>query len=68
VCELVLRGEQSLLVNDWMACAVGQFIYKLLRRQLMRTFASFIRLDGMSVRSLPICRDELVPYLEGVTL
>ncbi len=24
--------------------------------------ASFVSLDGMSVRSLPICRDELQPY------
>ncbi len=61
--ELVLRGDQVLLVNDWMACVVGQHVYALLRRQPIRTFASFISLDGMSVRSLPICRDELQPYL-----
>lgn len=62
--ELVLRGEQDVLVNDWMACAVGQYVYAILRRQPVRTFASFISLDGMSVRSLPICRDELLPYLQ----
>lgn len=62
--ELVLRGEQSLLVNDWMACAVGQYVYSLLRRQPIRTFASFISLDGMSVRSLPICKEEISSYLE----
>ena len=61
--ERVLRGEQDVLVNDWMACAVGQYVYALLRRQPIRTFASFISLDGMSVRSLPICRDELLAYL-----
>jgi PRTRC genetic system ThiF family protein len=61
--DLVLRGEQDLLVNDWMACAVGQYVAALLRRQPIRTFASFISLDGMSVRSLPICRDELVSYV-----
>ena len=61
--ELVLRGEQDVLVNDWMACAVGQYVYALLRRQPIRTFASFISLDGMSVRSLPICREELAAYL-----
>ena len=63
--ELVLRGEQDVLINDWMACVVGQYVYALLRRQPIRTFASFISLDGMSVRSLPICREELLPYLEG---
>lgn len=62
--ELVLRGEQDTLVNDWMACAVGQYVHALLRRQPIRTFASFISLDGMSVRSLPICREEIAPYLE----
>jgi hypothetical protein len=65
--ELVLRGEQDLTVNDWMACAVGQYAYALLRRQPIRTFASFISLDGMSVRSLPICREELSAYLEVKT-
>lgn len=63
--ELVLRGEQDCLVNDWMACAVGQYVYALLRRQPIRTFASFISLDGMSVRSLPIHRDELTTYLQS---
>lgn len=63
--ELVLRGEQDCLVNDWMACAVGQYVYALLRRQPIRTFASFISLDGMSVRSLPIHRDELMTYLQS---
>ncbi|MBN8639761.1 MAG: hypothetical protein J0M07_30875, partial [Anaerolineae bacterium] len=62
--ELVLRGEQDVLINDWMACVVGQYAAALLRRQPIRTFASFISLDGMSVRSLPICREELLPYLE----
>jgi PRTRC genetic system ThiF family protein len=61
--ELVQRGEQDCLVNDWMACVAGQYVYALLRRQPIRAFASFVSLDGMSVRSLPICRDELLPYL-----
>jgi hypothetical protein len=65
--ELALRGEQDLTVNDWMACVVGQYTAALLRRQPIRTFASFISLDGMSIRSLPICRDELMTYLpEGI--
>jgi len=63
--DLVLRGEQDCLVNDFVACVVGQYVYALLRRQPIRTFVSFISLDGMSVRSLPICREELAVYLEG---
>lgn len=65
--ELVLRGEQDVLVNDWMACVVGQYTAALLRRQPIRTFASFISLDGMSIRSLPICREELLSYLPEET-
>lgn len=61
--ELVQRGEQAILINDFMACVVGQYVYALLHRQPIRTFASFVSLDGMSVRSLPICRDELLQYL-----
>jgi PRTRC genetic system ThiF family protein len=63
--ELVLQGEQSLLVNDWMACVVGQYTAALLRRQPVHTFASFISLDGMSVRSLPISREELLSCLSA---
>lgn len=61
--DLVRRGEQDVLVNDWVACVVGQYTAALLRRQPIRTFASFISLDGMSIRSLPICREELLSYL-----
>jgi PRTRC genetic system ThiF family protein len=61
--ELMLQGEQDLLINDWMGCVVGQYTAALLRRQPIRTFASFISLDGMSVRSLLICREELQSYL-----
>jgi PRTRC genetic system ThiF family protein len=61
--ELVQRGEQAMLINDFMACVVGQYVYALLHRQPIRTFASFISLDCMSVRSLPICGDELLQYL-----
>ena len=62
--ELVLRGDQDLTINDWMACVVGQYTAALLCRQPIRTFASFISLDGMSIRSLPIGREELTAYLE----
>lgn len=61
--DLVLRDEQGVLVNDWVACVVGQYVSALLRRQPIRTFASFISLDGMSIRSLPITREEILAYL-----
>jgi len=62
--ELVAAREQDLLVNDWMAVAAAQYVYRLLHRQPITSFASYISADGMSVRSLPISRDELLPYLQ----
>jgi len=61
--DLVLRGEQDVLINDWIAVVVGQYVAALLHRQPITTFATFINSTSMSVRSLPICHDELLPYL-----
>jgi hypothetical protein len=60
----VATREQDLLINDWMATITSQYIYKLLHRQPITSFVSYVGADGMSVRSLPICRDELLPYLQ----
>lgn len=64
--ELVATGEQDLLVNDWMATIVGQYLYKLLHRQPIYSFLTYINADGMGVRSVPICREELEVYLQSV--
>lgn len=61
--ELVATGEQDLLVNDWMATIVGQYIYKLLHRQPIHSFMTYINADGMTVRSVPINRAEVEVYL-----
>jgi len=63
--ELIAAREQDLLTNDWMAVAAAQYVYRLLHRQPITSFVSYISTDGMSVRSLPICRDELLPYLQA---
>jgi len=63
--ELVAAGDQHLLINDWIATVIGTYVYKLLHRIPIQTFATFISLDGMSIRSLPICREELTAYLEA---
>ena len=62
--DLVALGEQALFVNDLMAAVAAQYLWRLLHRQPIHTFVSFIDGDSLSVRSLPICRDELLPYLE----
>ncbi len=63
--DLVARGEQHLLINDLVACVVAGYVYKLLHRQPVTTFLSYVSVGGLSVRSLPICRDELLPYLQA---
>jgi hypothetical protein len=55
------------LVNDRVACAVGQYVAALLGRQPIRAFASFISLDGMSVRRLLICHEERLANLPEET-
>ena len=60
----VAIGEQGLFVNDLIASIAAQYIWRILYRQPIQTFASFVDGDTLSVRSLPICRDELLPYLE----
>ncbi|MCA0455388.1 MAG: ThiF family adenylyltransferase [Chloroflexi bacterium] len=62
--DLVVSGDQHLLINDLVACVVAGYVYKLLHRQPITTFLSYVSIDSLSVRSLPICRDELMPYLQ----
>ncbi|NLF74413.1 MAG: hypothetical protein GX573_01850 [Chloroflexi bacterium] len=63
--ELVAMGEQGLFVNDLAASVAAQYIWRALYRQPISTFASFVDGDSLSLRSLPICRDELLPFLEA---
>jgi PRTRC genetic system ThiF family protein len=64
--DLVARGDQHLLINDLVACVVAGYVYKLLHRQPVTTFVSYVSVDALSVRSLPICRDELLLYLQAL--
>lgn len=62
--ELTSVGSQHLLINDMQATIVGQYLYKLLHREPITTFASFISLHPtIAVQSPLICKDELLPYL-----
>lgn len=62
--ELVAMGEQGLFVNDLVASVAAQYVWRILYRQPISTFASFMDGDSLSLRSLPICRDELLPFFE----
>lgn len=62
--ELVSEGSQHLLVNDMMATVVGQYVYRLLHRQPIYSFLTYISIGEMPAsRSLPICREELEVFL-----
>jgi PRTRC genetic system ThiF family protein len=63
--ELVEQGEQSLLINDAMCLVVASYLSALLNRRPITTFATFVDLESLVIRSLPICVDELKPYLQG---
>ena len=67
--DLIQRGDQHLLVNDMVAAVMGQYIFKLLHRQPIHTFLSYISIgDFPAIRSLPICRAELDVFLaKGAT-
>lgn len=61
--ELMEEGSQHLLINDWVAVVAAQYLYKLLHRQPITSFLSYLNSDGIGVRSVPICREELSAYL-----
>jgi len=60
---LVEEGSQHLLVNDWVAVVAAQYLYKLLHRSPVTSFLSYISTDGIGIRSIPICREEIESYL-----
>jgi PRTRC genetic system ThiF family protein len=62
--ELVEIGAQSLLVNDFMACAAAQYIFLILNHLPVCIFLTFIDSETLSMRSLPISPDNLEAYLK----
>ncbi len=61
--EQIESGEQSLLVNDWQANVIGGYVYKLLHRQPITSFLTFIDSENGTVSSKAICCEELAVYL-----
>jgi len=61
--DLISIGEQHLLINDMVAAVAANYIYKLLHRQPITSFVSFVDLDGMNVKSVPITPENLQAYL-----
>lgn len=57
--DLVQHGDQHLLINEYVALAAAQYTYKLLHRQPIQSFATFVDADSISMRSVPITGEEL---------
>jgi PRTRC genetic system ThiF family protein len=62
--ELMLRDEQHLFVNDFVGNIAAQYLYRLLNRESITTFATFLNLTPAPVvRNACIMRSELEAYL-----
>jgi PRTRC genetic system ThiF family protein len=61
--ELIELGEQHLLVNDMVAGVAAQYLYKLLHRQPITSFITYVDLDGLIMRSVPITEADLNSYV-----
>jgi molybdopterin/thiamine biosynthesis adenylyltransferase len=64
--ELSMLGEQSLIINDYVAGIVSCYLYALLYGRPISSFLTCVHCDGMLVtRNIPIEREELLAYLEA---
>ncbi|MEQ8673786.1 MAG: hypothetical protein RIC84_11260 [Aggregatilineales bacterium] len=51
------------LTLHWMASVIGSYVYKLLHRQPIASFLTFINADDLVVQCKSISREELEVYL-----
>jgi PRTRC genetic system ThiF family protein len=61
--DLVEAGTQHLLVNDLMGTIAAHYCYKLLTRQPIHSFMTFVDGDSLTMRSLGISKENLRVYL-----
>jgi PRTRC genetic system ThiF family protein len=61
--ELVEIGEQHLLVNEMMAAISAQYLYKLLHRQPVETFLTYVDTSALVMRSVAISKANVMSYL-----
>jgi hypothetical protein len=62
--ERVMRDEQQMFVNDFIASILTQYVYRLLNREAVTTFVSFFSLSpAPATRSVSITQPELAAYL-----
>lgn len=61
--DLLAAGEQHLLINDLVAVAAAAYTFKLLYRQAISSFITYVDIDTLGMRSLEITRENLDAYL-----
>lgn len=62
--ELITAGEQHLFINETVANVAAVYLYRLIHRQPITSFLTFVGIDGMPVtRSIPITADNIRSYL-----
>ena len=57
--ELVERNRQALLINDAMAIAAMNYVHKLLMREPVQSFVTYVDLTTNNMRSVPLTRENL---------
>jgi PRTRC genetic system ThiF family protein len=63
--DLVLQGEQDLLINDSIATIAARYVQQLLFRQPIQSFLTYCNLEGMfAVRPMPITVENVRHYLQ----
>lgn len=60
--ELLLRGEQHLLVNQQMAIVAASYVYKLFTRQPITSHMTYVDIESLAMRSVPITPELLEQY------
>lgn len=57
--ELMLRGEQDLLINDWLGIIAAQYAKQLLLQEPISTFLTYVAPNYLSMKSIAISPENL---------
>ena len=64
--DLVLRWEQDMLINDWVALVMAQYTKRLLLREPVTSFLTYVASNYMVAKTVPLT--ELRRYMKRVEL
>jgi PRTRC genetic system ThiF family protein len=64
--ELLESGDQSLMINDQMACIAATYVYRLLTHTPLTTFVTYVDCDTLSMKSVPLTPEHLDQYRLGM--